>query len=90
MFYFDPPYFITSATYNDGKRGFNGWDKEQEAELLQYLSMLNEKGYKFMLSNVIYHKGRTNEILLNWINENNFTVVEIGGSTRSEVIIRNY
>ena len=52
--------------------------------------MLNEKGYKFMLSNVIYHKGRTNEILLNWINENNFTVVEIGGSTRSEVIIRNY
>ena len=90
VFYFDPPYFITSATYNDGKRGFNGWDKEQEAELLQYLSMLNEKGYKFMLSNVIYHKGRTNEILLNWINENNFTVVEIGGSTRSEVIIRNY
>ena len=90
VFYFDPPYFITSATYNDGKRGFNGWDAAQEAELLNYLSHLHKKGYKFMLSNVIYHKGRTNELLLDWIKENGFFVVEIGGNTRKEVIVKNY
>ena len=33
VFYFDPPYFITSATYNDGKRGFIGWNADEETNL---------------------------------------------------------
>ncbi|MDR2943155.1 MAG: DNA adenine methylase [Treponema sp.] len=32
--YCDPPYLITVGTYNDGRRGFNGWNIEQEKNFL--------------------------------------------------------
>lgn len=72
--YCDPPYLITTGTYNDGKRGFTGWNKNEELKLLSILEKLNENSIKFALSNVVKHKGKTNEILLNWINQNNFNV----------------
>ena len=72
--YADPPYLITTGTYNDGKRGFTGWNENQEIKLLKILSNLNERNIKFALSNVIKHKGKNNEILINWIKKNNFTV----------------
>lgn len=53
VFYFDPPYFITNATYNDGKRGFVGWNADEETKLLEYITFLHENGFKFILSNVI-------------------------------------
>lgn len=66
LIYCDPPYFITTGTYNDGNRGFKDWKSEQEYALYDYLDRANEKGIKFALSNVIEHKGKTNEILLEW------------------------
>ena len=94
VFYFDPPYFITSASYNDGRRGFNGWSSEQEAELLDYLTRLDSKGYKFILSNVIYHKDKTNHLLEKWIEEHNFNVINAGVTgwryAKNEVLIKNY
>lgn len=60
--YLDPPYLISTATYNEQ----NGWTEKNEIELLEILDKLNEKGIKFALSNVIEHKGRTNEILKSW------------------------
>lgn len=90
LFYFDPPYFITNATYNDGKRGFNGWDADLETILLGFLTTLNESGYKFMLSNVIYHKGKTNHLLLEWADSNGFKISELSHSVRKEVLITNY
>ena len=94
IFYFDPPYFITSAAYNDGKRGMSGWNGESEVELLSIISKLNQLGYKFILSNLIYHKNKTNHILLDWIHEHNFKIVEAGTSgwryTKNEVLIKNY
>ena len=64
LFYFDPPYFITNTFYNDGKRGNKGWSTNEEIELLNILNILNEKGYKFLLSNVLYHKDKTNHLLV--------------------------
>ncbi|WLT00925.1 DNA adenine methylase [Lactobacillus helsingborgensis] len=94
IFYFDPPYLITNAEYNDGKRGMNGWDSNQEAELLKFLDNLNEKGYKFMLSNLMHHKGRTNYILCNWVKEHNYKLITLGKTgvkyKREEVIVVNY
>lgn len=94
VFYFDPPYFITSAAYNDGKRGMKGWNSESEIELLSLLSRLNLKGYKFILSNVINHKGKTNHILEQWIEEHYFSIIDAGISgwryTKDEVLIKNY
>ena len=36
--YCDPPYLITTGTYNDGKRGFKGWTEKEEKQLLETVS----------------------------------------------------
>lgn len=68
--YCDPPYLITTGSYNDGKRGFKGWSEKEEFSLLKILKQLNSKNVNFALSNVIEHKGKSNDILINWINQN--------------------
>lgn len=98
--YFDPPYLITCGTYNDGKRGFTGWGKEEEESLLKLLDELNEKKIKFALSNVVKHKGRTNEILEQWmkkykihylnIDYNNSNYQSKNKDLTVEVLITNY
>lgn len=94
LFYFDPPYYITSATYNDGKRGMKGWGLNEELELLNILKMLDGKGYKFMLSNVVQHKDKEHTLLIDWVRENNFKIREAGVSgcryAKNEVLITNY
>ena len=70
--YCDPPYLITTGSYNDGKRGFKGWTEKEEFELLDALDGLNKKGIKFALSNVISHKGNENTILKEWLNNTNY------------------
>lgn len=64
--YCDPPYLITTGSYNDGKRGFGDWTQEEDSALLSLLDQFNSKGIKFALSNVFYHKGNTNEELIKW------------------------
>jgi DNA adenine methylase len=68
--YCDPPYLITTGTYNDGKRGFKGWTEKEEIQLLNTLDKLNKNKVKFGLSNVIEHKGKTNNILKTWLENN--------------------
>lgn len=62
MVYCDPPYLITTGAYNDGRRGFGDYDND----LLELLDKLNKHRIKFTLSNVFYHKGETNEKLIEW------------------------
>jgi DNA adenine methylase len=102
--YCDPPYLITTGTYNDGKRGFTGWNEKEERKLLTVLSKLESQNVKFALSNVIEHKGRTNEILKNWISESNLYVTYLNKNyansnyhtndrnknTTIEVLVTNY
>ncbi|AGR42247.1 Dam family site-specific DNA-(adenine-N6)-methyltransferase [Spiroplasma diminutum] len=96
IFYFDPPYLITTATYN------KIWNENEELKLLSYLDMLNKREYKFMLSNVIISNGKRNNILKNWIEKNKYKVIEVNvkydnsnyqrknkGNTL-EVIIKNF
>lgn len=64
--YADPPYLITCATYNEQ----DGWNETLERELLQYLDNLHEHGIRFALSNVLNSKGKTNHILMDWVNAN--------------------
>ena len=68
--YADPPYLITTGTYNDGKRGFKGWSEKEEHELLKTLDKLNANNIKFALSYVLEHKGKSNEILKKWVSSN--------------------
>ena len=64
--YADPPYLISNASYNDGKRGFKNWGVKEETELLDLLDSLDKKGVKFALSNVLVHKGLENTKLIEW------------------------
>lgn len=94
VFYFDPPYFITSAAYNDGKRGMKGWNGDSEVELLSILAKIDTLGYKFILSNVITHKAKVNHLLQEWIEEHCFKVIEVGITgwrySKNEVLIKNF
>lgn len=64
--YCDPPYSIGTGVYQDGKRGFNGWSKEDDKKLFAILDELNEKDVKFAMSNVFENKGLRNEELIEW------------------------
>lgn len=103
--YCDPPYLITTGTYNDGKRGFKGWSEIEELQLLNILDLLNSKNVKFALSNVLEHKQKSNNILKSWIEANadykinyinfdysnsNYQTNKSGKSSTIEVLITNY
>ena len=96
--YADPPYLL-----NDGKRGFRGWTKKDDFTLVQILTKLSERGVNFALSNVIEHKVKTNDFLINWITDNGYIVHEINfnynncnyhtnnrKNVTKEVLITNY
>lgn len=68
--YCDPPYYLGIASYNENK----GWSENDEIRLLRFLSYLDKKGIKFALSNLIKHKGKEHNLLINWCKENNFKV----------------
>lgn len=61
--YLDPPYFIGDATYN------KGWDIESELFMYDLLDHLNDRGIKWGLSNMTEHKGKSNDILKQWMNK---------------------
>ena len=94
--YCDPPYLTSCGAYNDGKRGFNGWDSEQEKELLEFLTSLDKKNIKFMLSNMMTRNEIENTDLIEWINKFNYKVIKSEKMTRrnrqdrQEIIIINY
>lgn len=66
LIYCDPPYLITTGTYNDGNRGFKNWGVREERQLYDFLDRANAANIRFALSNVMEHKDKINEILLEW------------------------
>lgn len=66
LVYCDPPYLISTGSYNDGKRGFKDWSELEEKQLLELLDKLHTQGVRFALSNVFFHKGLSNDILIEW------------------------
>ena len=73
--YADPPYLITTATYNEN----GGWTEEDERDLLRLLDEVDRRGVRFALSNVTECNGKTNELLNAWIVEHKgkYRVIEI-------------
>ena len=99
LIYCDPPYLITTGSYNDGNRGFKNWGEMEEKKLYNFLDKMDGEGIKFALSNVIEHKGKINEILIDWSKK--YRLIEIQsdysnssyntvGGTSKEVLIVNY
>ena len=94
FYYFDPPYLITTAPYN------NHWSVETEKELLSLLDRLNFENKKFALSNVILSNGKENLLLKEWSKK--YNIVFLNRQYRNanyqkknitdtiEVLIKNY
>lgn len=76
LIYCDPPYLISTGSYNDGNRGFKDWHKEEEAALLALLDRLHDQGTRFALSNVLYHKGLSNDLLIEWSEKYHITYID--------------
>lgn len=94
--YLDPPYKLTTGSYNDGKRGFKGWDDALERELFAFIDEITQRNIPCMLSYVLEHKGVINTALEDWINRNGYTCIPLGniigisGQPRKEILILNY
>jgi adenine-specific DNA-methyltransferase len=91
--YLDPPYMLTNGSYNDGKRGFHGWNTETEKTFFDFIDNLNKEGKPFMISYVIEHKGKFNNVLENWIKKGGYNIIEVDpilGNNRKEILITNY
>jgi DNA adenine methylase Dam len=96
--YLDPPYLITVANYNEN----GGWNTKHEEDLLNLLDNLNKNNIKFALSNVLEHKGKSNDILKEWcknynvhnLNYNygnsNYNTKDKSKNSSKEVLITNY
>ncbi len=92
--YMDPPYMLTTGSYNDGKRGFSGWTKELEKQFLLTAEKLNKNKNRFMISYVLQHEGKINRAVKQWIKKNNYNLINLKRNTgyisnRKEVLITN-
>lgn len=99
MVYCDPPYLISGAVYQDGKRGFKGWNQQDDIDLYNILDNLNSNGVRFALSNMIYSKNRSNDYLIEWSKKYNVNYLKANYNTNYqrdmtgkdvEVLITNY
>ena len=99
LVYCDPPYLISTATYNEQ----NGWTLDNEKRLLDFLDKLNSLGFRFALSNILRHKGKENELLKNWASCRHYIIHDLNfnynnssyhgkntGEETQEVLITNY
>lgn len=96
--YCDPPYLIATASYNEN----GGWGEKDDEDLMKILDSLNERNVKFAMSNVLYHKGKINNKLIEWSKKYNVLHLDYtysncnyhdktGNSGESdEVLIMNY
>lgn len=61
--YADPPYLVTTATYNEK----HGWTESDETSLHELLESLTERGIRFALSNTLRSRGKENSFLIGWL-----------------------
>lgn len=100
--YCDPPYLISCAVYNEKNGLGGGYGEQDEVDLLNLLDKLNSMGVKFAVSNVLYHKGLENTLLIDWSKKYNIHYLDKNYSTCNyqlkerdkkktvEVLVTNY
>lgn len=94
IYYFDPPYLVTTAPYNQN------WQEKDELDLLTLLDNLDSRGIKFMLSNVLLSNGKENTILKKWARKyivypmrrqyRNANYQKVNVTDTVEVLIKNF
>lgn len=63
VFFFDPPYTLSTGSYNDGKRGNLSWDVSDEIRLYDFLKSVDKGGYYFVLTNFLNSGSKKNTLL---------------------------
>lgn len=94
--YLDPPYFNTTATYNES----GGWTLQNDYNLFSFCDKLTSRGIKWAMSNVFENKGVANKHLIDWVENSNYNVHHFdkfvysacgkGNAKTDEVLIMNY
>lgn len=99
--YCDPPYLITTATYNESNNDESGWDEDDEKRLYAFLDSIDDAGVRFGLSNAVQTNGRINTALNDWMGKYSVFYPDIrysnasyhrrnkGGDTTVEVYVTN-
>jgi len=89
LFYFDPPYLGTVATYN------NAWGESENKTLLALCELLDKSGYKFAMSNVFT---KNNLVFQEWAKKYNIIFFgnvynncnyQLKDKEKTEVLIKN-
>lgn len=102
--YLDPPYSNTTAIYNEqrknGDLNMAGWTIKDDVLLMQKCDELTNSGIKWMMSNVLFHKGKHNDHLEKWakdkgyvislINDKEYASLGKGNALTQEIVITNY
>lgn len=65
LVYFDPPYLITTAPYN------NSWTENDDKSLFNLFDKLSKNNIKAAMSNVFLSNGKTNDKLIKWASKYN-------------------
>lgn len=98
--YVDPPYYIAVGAYE--RDYFCKWSEEYENQLLALLDDLSVNGYKWAFSNVLEHKGKSNDLLKSWASKYkihyldmnykncNYQTKDKSANSSVEVLITNY
>lgn len=90
--YIDPPYLISHSEYN------KNWTEDNDVELYDEIDKLNNKNVKFVLSNILTHKGKENKILKKWsknyqlhyISSNYISYHDNTNKKSKEIIVTNF
>jgi DNA adenine methylase len=92
LVYLDPPYLITFSEYN------KLWNEDSEMRLIDFLDSLDERGVRFAVSNVLWHRKRYNGTFNLWAQK--YNIVHIKSNYISfhdntekdsiEVLVKNY
>lgn len=90
--YLDPPYLITFSEYN------KLWNEDSEIRLINYLDELDNRGIRFAVSNVLWHRKRYNGTFNYWAQKYNIVNIEsnyisFNDNTEKdsiEVLVKNY
>ena len=101
--YLDPPYLISDASYNvRAKRANLRWEEKDDKDLMAYIDEINARGIRFAMSNVLQHKDRINQGLIDWLSKRPYYIHDIHSdytactynhlsrTPSQEVVITNY
>ena len=82
VIYFDPPYLASNFKYAGGPT----WKIDDELKLLNFVDLMDNRGYKFILSNTFIHKGIKNDELIKWSEKYNTQIIDMSYSSWSSMV----